>query len=351
MYIIKQSLVHSASALSRSEITEVNLINKDYIFNRIRWLFSFDNFKLYFISFLSKCYYAVIVSCGTIILGYISICQSLRYGWKKKKDRTLWSVKLFLILGTTIMLIACTVNGAGTLSDFCYFFYSRYYENVIILMIAFGILSTITKKWPNKIYFICIFVSILLGINVSDLSNYLHSNNIRMDTARIPGLSWLVKNTDNFYEMILFGTTLIVFIYGIFFLTRKMKSKGLFILLILFFMVWKSTFLGINIIADVHENHKMDAAIADYIKKNSECNIVFMIDDDSYRFSGFYSRMQVLLKDIPLKVIQVYELDKGYDIPDDAWVLSYKENTVRNTYLSDMQYIMDGAVFELWKNK
>ena len=116
-------------------------------------------------------------------------------------------------------------------------------------------------------------------------------------------------------------------------------------------MVWKSTLLGINIIADVHENHKMDAAIADYIKKNSECNIVFMIDDDSYRFSGFYSRMQVLLKDIPLKVIKVYELDKGYDIPDDAWVLSYKENTVRNTYLSDMQYIMDGAVFELWKNK
>ena len=59
--------------------------------------------------------------------------------------------------------------------------------------------------------------------------------------------------------------------------------------------------------------------------------------------------MQVLLKDISLKVIQKDELDRIKEIPDEAWVLTYKENLSGDLKLTEMQEVMKGSTFQLWR--
>lgn len=350
LYLIKRSIVDYADALSGAkDITHGNLIDNDYIINRIKWLFMLENLKFYAFSLLSKIYYSIIVSAGTIFFGYAYLLKDILSARTRGEGIQSYAVKLFIALGMALMIIVCTLNGAGMLEDFRYFFYSRYYENAIIPMIAVSVLGTVTVKWSKKVYFVFLIMEIGIGIAVSMLKEYLYSGDIRVDTARIPGFSWLVDNNDSFQKMVLWGTAVIVLLVGIYFAFCTTKARAAVTLLAILVVTWKSASLGIEVIDGVHVRAKADAEIAEQISgKNDDVN-VYMIDDASFKYQGYYIRMQVLLKDIPLKVIHKDKLDEIEDIPNETWVLTYKSTDIRDAYASNFKYVMTGDVFELWK--
>lgn len=216
-------------------------------------------------------------------------------------------------------------------------------------MIAFSILGLVTLKWKSKYYFIFITIISGVGIGVSMLKNYLYNDNIWLDTARIPGFSWLTKNTSTFYEMILWGTAISIFIIVAYYLINEFKPRSVIILSLVLIMTWKSTSLGINRINEVHVNSKPDAELAEYILDSGDCEKIYMIDDESYSISRYYSRMQVLLKDIPVKVIYINELDRMSEFQSGTWVLTYTSTTLKDTYLAEFECVMSGQVFELWR--
>lgn len=350
LYFIKHMIVSYAAALGdTSGVTQGNLVDSNYILDRIRGFFNPENLELYILSFLSKIYYIIIVSAGTILFGFVYLCRSLLAGQSRNEDSSSYAVKLFFLLGMIMMVIVCTLNGAGRADNFCYFFYSRYYENTVIPMIAFSILGLVTIKWKDKDYFIFLMLIITIGVVITILKKYLDSDNIWMDTARIPGLSWLIKNTDTFYHMILWGIAINVLIISIYYLGNKFRPRIYIILFLILVITWESTSLGINIINEVHANAEPDAEIADYILNSGDCDFVYMIDDESFTHLRYYSRMQVLLKDIPIKVIYNNELERIDEIPDGTWVLTYTTTTLRDTYLVEFNSVMIGKVFEVWR--
>ncbi len=350
MNFIKHSIISYAASLEGiNDSTNGNLVNRDYILDRIKWFMAPENIELYILSFLSKVYYIVIVSAGTILFGYLSLCRDIFSVQTLNEDFPSYAVKLFLLSGMSLMVLACTLNGAGILENFCYFFYARYYENTVIPMIAFSILGLVTLKWKSKYYFIFITIISGVGIGVSMLKNYLYNDNIWLDTARIPGFSWLTKNTSTFYEMILWGTAISIFIIVAYYLINEFKPRSVIILSLVLIMTWKSTSLGINRINEVHVNSKPDAELAEYILDSGDCEKIYMIDDESYSISRYYSRMQVLLKDIPVKVIYINELDRMSEFQSGTWVLTYTSTTLKDTYLAEFECVMSGQVFELWR--
>ena len=136
---------------------------------------------------------------------------------------------------------------------------------------------------------------------------------------------------------------------GICFVSEKVrKIKSILALIVVAFVTWRSTSLGIQYIDTVHVNGKPDVKIAEHILSNKPCDIVYMIDD-GYRITGIYSRMQVLIKDIPLKIIYKEELEQIDRIPSGSWVLTYADTPMRDTYLLDLHTVMKGDVFELWE--
>lgn len=352
-YYIKNLIITFTATLNAagdaSGITQVNLIDSNYILQRIFNIFNPTSWKFYGLSFISKLYYLMIASAGSISFGYVYLIKGISES-RKEKDESAYSVKVFMILGLSLMLIACTFNGWGSLEDFCYIFYSRYYENTAIPIIAFGILSLVTINWGEKKYIFCALLEVSISILVLSLRDFLFSESIRFDTARIPGFSWLVKNTSTFSDMILWGTLIIVLVICVYLIANKIKYKKVLTLVTIFLFIWNSTSQGIKVIDDVHSYSKPDTEIAKTIlDSESSLEYIYMIDDKSYKYDGFYSRMQVLIKDIPLKVINVDELYKLGELEEGTWILTYKTLMLKDDYIMELNHVMSGAVFELWK--
>ena len=95
-----------------NDSTNGNLVNRDYILDRIKWFMAPENIELYILSFLSKVYYIVIVSAGTILFGYLSLCRDIFSVQTLNEDFPSYAVKLFLLSGMSLMVLACTLNGA-----------------------------------------------------------------------------------------------------------------------------------------------------------------------------------------------------------------------------------------------
>lgn len=350
MYFVKNILVKYAFSLENAgEITRINLVDNKYITDKLIRFFNLKNIKLYGMSFLAKIYYTIVASAGTVIFGYTCLIRSLLVEKTKRDEMQSYAVKLFLILGMTLMIVVCTLNEAGSLEDYRYFFYSRYYENTVMPVIAFSVLGLITIDWKSKVYFRCMLIEVCIGIAVSMFKIYLHHSGIKADTARTPAFLWMIKNTNNFQDMILLGTLVIAGSIVIYFCVKKSKIKSMVLLFIVGMVTLGSTLSGMGIIREVHTEAMPDAKIAEFILENRENEEVYMIDEGSYAYPGYYSRMQVLLKDISLKVIQKDELDRIKEIPDEAWVLTYKENLSGDLKLTEMQEVMKGSTFQLWR--
>lgn len=323
-----------------------NMITMDYIVVRLSKLFNMENIHLYILSFLAKLLYICIGTCAMGAFGYIYIAKEV---WKvlnapedTPESTASCAVQLYLLLGITLMILFQTVSTMGDLSNFTYFFYGRYYEFSVIPLILFGLYSCLYERQTSQ-KIMCIMFGIgILGFSVAQLGKYLYSNEIHEDTSRIAAFTNIVKKNDNYVSMIFYGTLLLILFLGIYLVVHQKKWSGILIFIMVFAGILSNSLKCADVIMKANDNAKGDTRIAEYIMNHGTDKNIYVIEEP-FRYPGYYCRMQVLIKDVPIRIIFPEQVD---EIEDNAYILTYK-NSEMGQAMSDYK-IMEGSVFELF---
>lgn len=344
LYSVKMSILNSRYELIEEvqKISNTNLITFQYIKERIMWLFHKGNREIYLLSFIAKNFYIIVASGGMIIYGVIDILNDFINREKNIRIENEMT-KLFLLLSAGLMLIVCTLNGAGMAENFTYFFYSRYYEYTMIPMYFIGMNSVIHRKWNGKVSAILIGGIAASGLFTAKIQNYLNSKEIHLDSARIPSFSGGISRSTSYQELI-FYLTLICCI-GIFLivLLKKIRIGKIFILFFALALIWKSTTINYDLIFRNNERAIKDSEIALFLSEQESRDKIYMLDEE-YIYAYFYSRMQVLMKDKQMYLIDPLNYK---DVEKGSYIIRYSD--VEENKLIDCELIMEGNSFNLYR--
>ena len=95
----------------------------------------------------------------------------------------------------------------------------------------------------------------------------------------------------------------------------------------------------------LNEQAHGDVGVAEYILEHSDKEVNFV--DSNYKYEGYYSRMQVLIKDKKLKVIpnqDMSQIDKG------TYFITYMSSELGKKYENEGKLVKKGAVFGVYQN-
>ena len=247
-----------------------------------------------------------------------------------------------------VMLIACTFNGTG--NDIRYAVYGRYFEYMFPALLSFSLyffISYDNEKLNKKMILVCIAITLIIGLGVRDWCiSYLKDQSVYVDTYRIAAISRPVltsKELGSMLESVALISGALLFSYWAVY--RKKCGKWIVILLV-GMTVWTNTQVCIDKIQEVQDKQIGDKEIAEYILKYRDNQKVYMIDDDSFRYSFYYSRIQVLLKEIPLHVIQP---EDNSTIEEGSYVLAYTTTKLKDSFLKEYKLIRSGSAFLLYQ--
>lgn len=351
LYIIKQNIIDYKSIFKQLEVAtakDPNIINSDFILERMKWF----NPSNYFACFLLKILYSV-YSTGAIILpGFVCMAKQICVTFKKRKDmkRTDYAasiVKLYLMVTFVLMLIVCTMNGTG--NNLRYAIYGRYYEYVLPVLLSFCFYFFIAGKLKEREIFMCVLLLVFIGIWACNwCTSYLTDQTILVDTNRsaaIAKATTIENDLRGVLWYILLSSVATLSCYAVIY---KSKYGRWVIISLVVLILWGNTYICIDKIREIQDNQKGDTEIAEYLLENRDLNRIYMIDDNSYVYPYFYSRMQILLKDIPLDVIN--PSDRGV-IENGAYILTYSATKLKESFPSDYKLIMNGRVFSLYQNE
>lgn len=102
---------------------------------------------------------------------------------------------------------------------------------------------------------------------------------------------------------------------------------------------------SVDVIKDINEKAHGDVGVAEYILEHSDKEVNFV--DSNYKYEGYYSRMQVLIKDKKLKVIpnqDMSQIDKG------TYFITYMSSELGKKYENEGKLVKKGAVFGVYQN-
>ena len=341
LYLVKKGIVTHSMRMEIGDARETtNMLSGDYLWERITWFI--NDFPLYIIAFNAKLFYLIISTGGIICFGVWEVCKGLKESVKEKK----WihfTVLLFFGAIFAVMLLACTLNGVGLSDNFTYLFYSRYYEYVTIPMILLGIYSIVFREYKKTIYSIFVIITAITGI-ITQLAGrvYLDTGEIHLDTARIPGFSYLILEDDNFNTFILHGT-----LYGIVLVVLlawiKQRKHTFAVLILAGCILGSSSRNCIDRILEVNERAYADEEIARYFEEKGVTEVGFL--NTEYEWSEFYSRMQVLLKDRKLRVIEEQDLNQ---LEDGTCFVSYTNSAIAQKMEESGKLVKKGADFGIY---
>lgn len=323
----------------------VNVIGTNYIVERLSWLLNFENLKIYLMSFLCKLFYLSIMTAGVWILG----CVEFFYEAKNDKLEIL-ATKLVIIFGCFFMILVCTMNHYIETVDFRYFFYSRYYENACIPFMAIMLYYAAKIVSNKKIIFMSNIVIINLGLVVLKLRDILPNQTVYLDTARIPAFSFLIEANNEYVSMIICGILFCVLFVLLISVLPNNRARKYIVAAMIFVFLWRNSEIGVDKILQVNRNNQEDVHMVEcMVDEEME---VYMIDDDSYIYSNYWYRIQVLLKDKQLQVIDSKDLLKVDEISEGSYLVLYNCSPLNVEYKEKYHHIADGAIFNLYqKNK
>lgn len=349
-YAIKSSVMqlYSGESIIVPQGTAAgNMITMDYITVRLASLFTLENVHLYILSFLAKLFYICVGTCTMGVFGFIymskNVWKCLKFSENTSTDIAAYTVQMYFLLNVTLIVLFQTISTVGDVNGFTYFFYGRYYDFAVIPLILFGLYSCLYEKQTSK-KIICIMFGIgVLGVVVAQLGKYLNSNKINIDTNRISAFTAIVEKNDNYVNMILYGTLLMLFFLGIYLFAHQKKGNSILILTVVLSVILSNSSKCVDVIMKANDSAKGDAKIAEYIS-NDDTNRNIYVIEEPYRYPGFYCRMQVLIKDVPIHIIIPEQLN---DIEENSYIITYK-NSEMGQALSDYK-ILEGSVFELFE--
>lgn len=356
LYGIKTDIRHfrygMKSTVEATAVQNGNMITTNYIFERLRWLW--DGPTDVIAVFGAKIFYSILATALILMPGLLCIGKLL---WKKfikekrvEKGREEFAglvIKGFIIITFILMVAACAMSGTG--NDIRYAFYGRYYEFTIPVLFSFCLYFFLeTREDISKTeMFLCMVFVIFIGMGTWKwFVKYLGNQTISVDTMRISAITKAITVSEDIngvmgYLVMTSGVILVLYT----FLLKKKYGKELVIGLTCIYL-WSNTSLCIEQIQEVHKNSLDDTEVAEYILENIDSQKIYMIDDNSYRYPYFYSRMQILLKD---KKIYVIAPDNYEQIESGSYIIAYANTELKNTILTENDFLKAGSVFVLYQ--
>lgn len=319
----KNYLINIMNQGDSSGSTEVaNLISVNFMIQRLGWLFHIKSIGPYIVSACCRFFY-IIASTGLMVfwaLKYI-LNQFSRRSTKIIEWETSHWMLIYFGMVFFIMFAMCCVSGSGVSSDFAYTFYGRYIEYVLSPLVGIGILSylNIDKHETSYMFALIILMGVMTGLEI----NYLETDNIRADTARMAGFSfWILKNR-NYISFVYSQTLLLVISYLILIIAQREKIKYIiFIFVSVLFLANNKE--CIKIINGVNRGKSSEIEISNYISKRMVSRDIYYINI-GYQYIWDYARMQVLLPDESLNVINV---ESDMYLLEDAFIIAYSDTEI-----------------------
>ncbi len=325
-----------------------NVIDKHFLFERIKWIFNVEYTAGYFLEALSKFFYILSSTVGTFYFGINYCCKLLRAYWEENKIVCEQSILLlYFLLGFMAQFMACCLIGVG--DTFQNIFYGRYYEYCIGFLMFLGIYYLIKNKISAMSWCCYICVYVLCGLAAIGMENlYVKGNELKIDTTRLVGISYAISrnggktNTEIFCFIMLIIVFVSMFFAGIR-VTKKMAGEWILLFLLLFFFKNGQVVFAERYEAD--NRLQSDIEMADYIVENLDDNQEIFFLYDKFRYETFYMRMQVFLYKFPMHLILPEECES---IPDNSYVIAYRESDLTDKFSEwGLEYIMDSHIYTL----
>lgn len=296
-YFFKLNILQDKQELLASKEI-ANVISKSLVEKWLMWFLK--DFKNYLCAFLCKLLYVYIATCGLLIIWpFYRIREVVRC--VKEKDALSNKEFFFLYILGCFFVIMVETTLVGTGETIPYMFYGRYYEFTIPTMLGIMLDScdfndTRINRKRVLFYIFGIFMSVKISI-VWALSEYEH-NLVKIDTNRIDALSVILnEGKDSIVLLFTLGVVMLFFMLLFFY-----GEKNVFFAVAFAFLLWSSC-VNLSEVNRVHSAGKRDYELAQYIKENVNEKI-WVIDDDSYKYSKFFSRMLVYLNKNDYEIVE-----------------------------------------------
>lgn len=336
--------IYGSGILISSQSTMTNIINGQYIADRIHWLLTPENLGLYISGWFGKIFYLTISTAGIILIGIFDGMYSLFKAIKDTKgkvDNETIIMSYFFLVFFSIFVASC-LNGTGL--NYASYIYGRYYEYSISFIIIWGLFAVIEHRQSWKRALVCEIVTVIAGAITINLSTFSETSEINIDTCRIAGLTYIIGNNKNFITVVVTGTAMSVIFLLIFTVLAHCEMSNYIVPFVLFawFLV---TDTSCNEELDrVNEMYRTDMDLATYITDNIGDNNVWFVYEE-YKYDNFFVRLQVFLKDEELKVT----LPEDYEqIPKDDFVVVYNMDDT-SEQINKGKCIKKSRTFKLFK--
>lgn len=357
LYMVKSSILDYAAMMSTAKgkaPSTVNLVSANYLLNVFERLFSVNSVDLFVKGISARLFY-IAFSSGTIALfGIVTLVRDFMSFRNIENNNTeemaVYSVKAFFLAGALLMILASTINGlTGVSSNYTYFFYNRYYEFAVIPLITFGGLHCVLEIYHNHTARMCVIPILIfvMGLIVLGLSNYLDSLEVHVDTARIAGMTSAISKANDFKEMILYAMLIMTLIIAVYFLTSCNKALRWLYILAASISILQNSSADIDKILSVSDNAVGDTKLVQTCILMGSEQPIYMVDTP-YKYEGYYSRIQVLLKDKKLNVISQDDLE---NIFSGSYFFTYSNVNEEDKILDGCIAVGKGAAFNLYQKK
>lgn len=343
---ISGALVSRICADNDKPIAISNIVNMEYLLNRLKWLFLPENISKYFFCAIGKLFYIITSTLGMFLLGINETVRFLKNKIETCHYDNSFFVLLYFALTFALMYIMSCINGTG--EQYSYFLYGRYYEYTLPVIICIGIYSSIrTRRKKNLVLYIV--ATFVCGVISLKLEMYTTSSDVLLDTSRLAGLSFLIQDGRKYCDVVVLGVKSVVLWLGVMCIMSKNRIYTQIIPLCILVWFMASDIVCISHIRWINDRNKSDTEMAFYIENNhKEAQLWFM--EEEFMYPNFYVRMQVFLKDYTMHV--VFSENEG-EIPKGSYVITYKNSSfVESISLTDnMEFIMDSRYYKLFIKK
>ncbi|MCQ2527730.1 MAG: hypothetical protein MJ108_01270 [Saccharofermentans sp.] len=354
IYLVKRQILSYRESIALAKSNQGNIVDSDTISQRFSWLFNSKNTGLYLLSFFAKFFYAVVESFGLCFIGTHFLIKSMRKD-AQHNNHAQYGTKLFILIGWFSLILIFTLIGPGSVDKFTTFFYARYYESLLIIFVAFTIAFALKEKVSLAQIVTSITGVIILRFIAGILKYKLKSEVVHLDTNRAPFFAVATKFTDNYGTMLNIMMCICIGVLILFYLTsNKVKMAAVVVILFVFVVASSVCIAEIN---RINELGKADAEIALNILEDKDKEHVLFVDDNSYNYSNFFARFQVLLKDEPLLVDKVNPTEAEYKALCDTcyirmthndYIVLYKFSPINDYLVNYGTNYVDGDVFRMY---
>lgn len=352
LYLVKESILNYTASLQVAkgdEVITANLLTTDSIKNMLKGFFDPQNIRNYLLGGAARFFYIAYATGDMVWYSILSLFRSIcdkTVGKDSDKEIAVYGVKFFFLLSAVFMVSACVIASYGINTAWTYCFYGRYYEFTIIPLMCIGCCDYLYGK-QSYIKDICIIIAILfMGLATMYISGFLDNEELYIDTGRAAGFTSAIKLNNTYRPMILYAALILVLLIILRSIQIKSFNTKWIYLLVIFAFILKSDIPNISNILNAHNGAKGDTELAEIIMEQPMEQDVYMLDTP-YRWTAFYSRMQVLIKNKTLNIVSPNALE---EVPIGSYILTYYDANLEEMQ-NELEYCQKGSIFVLYKRK